>query len=61
MGERMRAFFVNLTLTFVIYLGVVYLWDKGVVLDWPTTLFRGAVIAIAVATGTALALSRKQR
>lgn len=59
MNKRWLTFFVNLTLTFAIYLVIVYLWDRGEVLDWPTTLYRGAVIAIAVATSTTLALGRK--
>jgi len=60
MSDCMRTFLVNLPLTFVTYLIVVYLWGRSEGLDWPITLFRGAVIAIAVATGTTLTLSRKQ-
>lgn len=60
MSDRMRTFLANLPLTFVIYLILLYLWNRGEGLDWPITLFRGAVIALAVATGTTLALSRKQ-
>lgn len=60
MSQRLRVFLVNLPLTFGIYLVVVYLWDRGNVTDWPTTLFRGAIIALAVSTGTTLAQDRNQ-